>query len=175
MGYNEYRKYYENNKEKILAANKKYRDNNKEKLKLRAQEKRMNKKLIKTEEDVELENIMQIKRKKENFNKFVQNNVEYQLAHSLRNRIRIAIRNNATSKSKQTLELLGCSISEFKEYINKKFKPGMSWDNRGKWHVDHIIPCCKFDLADIKEQKKCFHYTNLQPLWARENLQKSGF
>ena len=50
----------------------------------------------------------------------------------------------------------------------------MTWENHGKWHVDHIKPCCTFDFSKEEEQKKCFHYTNLQPLWAEENLVKAG-
>ena len=48
----------------------------------------------------------------------------------------------------------------------------MSWNNYGKWHVDHIRPCIDFDLSKPEEQQKCFHYTNLQPLWAEENMRK---
>lgn len=77
-------------------------------------------------------------------------------------------------KSKSTIKLLGCSIEFFKEHLSKQFKKGMSWYNYGKWHIDHIIPCCKFNLSKPSEQLKCFHYTNLQPLWAEENLSKSG-
>ena len=50
----------------------------------------------------------------------------------------------------------------------------MSWDNYGDWHIDHIRPCCSFDLSKIEEQEKCFHYSNLQPLWAEENMTKGG-
>ena len=52
----------------------------------------------------------------------------------------------------------------------------MSWNNYGfdTWHIDHIIPCDKFDLTDPKQQEQCFHYTNLQPLWAIENWQKAN-
>ena len=50
----------------------------------------------------------------------------------------------------------------------------MSWDNYGKWHIDHVRPCSSFDLTDAKQQEECFHYTNLQPLWAAENLQKGS-
>jgi len=63
-----------------------------------------------------------------------------------------------------------------KEYLQNQFKKGMTWKNYGKgkrkWCVDHIKPCCSFDLSKPEEQKKCFHYTNLQPLWAKENRQK---
>jgi DNA/RNA endonuclease G (NUC1) len=72
-------------------------------------------------------------------------------------------------------ELIGCSPSELKQYIEKQFKLGMTWENYKLhgWEVDHIVPCDSFDLTNVEEQKKCFHYTNLQPLWMRENRQKS--
>jgi hypothetical protein len=59
-----------------------------------------------------------------------------------------------------------------KGYLAGKFKDGMTWENHGEWHIDHIKPCASFNLLDEGEQKKCFHYTNLQPLWASENLSK---
>ena len=68
------------------------------------------------------------------------------------------------------------SVDELKKHIEKQFKPGMNWSNhsvRG-FHIDHIIPCASFDLTKEEEQKKCFHYTNLQPLWAEENLSKGA-
>lgn len=79
-------------------------------------------------------------------------------------------------KSKLIYELLGCSVQEFKHYIESKFKKGMSWANHGihTWHIDHIKPVCSFDLTKEYDRKECFHYTNLQPLWANENLRKSG-
>jgi len=77
-------------------------------------------------------------------------------------------------KQTNTIDLIGCSPIQLKEYLEKKFKEGMSWDNYGKWHIDHIIPCSSFNLLDLVEQKKCFNYKNLQPLWAEENLRKSN-
>ena len=59
-----------------------------------------------------------------------------------------------------------------KGFLEAKFKEGMTWENHGEWHIDHIKPCVSFNLLDENEQKKCFHYTNLQPLWASENLSK---
>ena len=77
------------------------------------------------------------------------------------------------NKSKSTLKLLGCSIDQLKRYLESQFKLGMSFSNYGKWHIDHIKPCCQFDLSKLEEQLKCFNYTNLQPLWAIENLSKN--
>ncbi len=88
----------------------------------------------------------------------------------LRYRINEAIKFNY--KSSHTLQLLGCSIDFLKQHLESKFKSGMTWENYGKWHVDHIKPCASFDLSKPEEQKKCFNYNNLQPLWAVDNLRK---
>jgi hypothetical protein len=101
------------------------------------------------------------------------NNINYNLLCSLRTRLNHALKGN--SKSKKTLELLGVKNIEFlKKYLENKFKPGMNWKKRHLIHIDHIIPCSSFDLTNPKQQAKCFHYTNLQPLWAKENLIKSN-
>ena len=78
------------------------------------------------------------------------------------------------SKSARTLQLLGCTPEFLRSYLESKFLPGMSWENYGinGWHMDHIIPCNSFDLSDPEQQKTCFHYTNLQPLWAKDNIKK---
>jgi len=75
-------------------------------------------------------------------------------------------------KCKKTMEILGCSLSFLKDYLESKFQSGMTWENYGKWHIDHIRPCASFDLSDPKQQRICFHYTNLQPLWAEDNVKK---
>lgn len=72
------------------------------------------------------------------------------------------------------LELLGCSVEALKSHLEKLFTSGMSWTNYGKWHIDHKRPCDSFDLSDPLQQKVCFHYTNLQPLWAFDNLSKGA-
>ena len=92
---------------------------------------------------------------------------------NLRTRIRDALRRNV--KSASTKELLGCSIEKFKSHLENQFQPGMTWENYGQWHVDHIKPCAKFDLTIPEQQRQCFHYSNCQPLWAKQNLQKSDF
>lgn len=99
-------------------------------------------------------------------------NIGFRLKENVVSRINLALKNK--TKSARTEKLLGCTIEELKIYLESKFKEGMSWDNRSAWHIDHIIPCVSFDLSKEEEQKKCFHYTNLQPLWARENILKGS-
>lgn len=99
-------------------------------------------------------------------------NINFKLICCLRNRINEALKNNY--KKSSTIILLDCTIQELRKHLEKQFKKGMNWNNWGRkgWHIDHIKPCMYFDLAKVEEQRKCFHYTNLQPLWARENLRK---
>jgi len=101
-----------------------------------------------------------------------ENSKEFRILSNLRARLFNAIKLGNNQKKGSTQELLGCTIIELAIHLEKQFKEGMSWENYGKWHIDHITPCSYFDLSKIKEQKKCFHYTNLQPLWEFENLQK---
>jgi hypothetical protein len=81
----------------------------------------------------------------------------------------------ATSRTKS---LLGCSIQDLKTHLEKQWTEGMTWDNHGKgagfWNIDHIVPCAAFNLRDLEQQKQCFHYTNLRPLWHVENTAKSS-
>jgi hypothetical protein len=99
-------------------------------------------------------------------------NMEYRLMDSLRGRLNSALRKRNVVKLETTIKLVGCPMPELIKYLENKFKPGMSWKNREKWHIDHVIPCISFDLSKLEEQRKCFHYTNLQPLWAHENYSK---
>lgn len=96
----------------------------------------------------------------------------FRITKNLRGRVYNALKKGC--KSASTMELLGCSIEEFKEYFESKFTEGMSWKKylEGGIHIDHIVPCAAFDLTKEEHQKKCFHYTNLQPLWAIDNLKK---
>lgn len=100
------------------------------------------------------------------------NDINFRLKNLLRKRIRGAL--NGKSKSVHTVELLGCTIDQFKEYLERKFLPGMDWENRHLWHIDHVKPCSSFDLSDSEQQKQCFHYSNCQPLWAEDNLRKGN-
>lgn len=90
-------------------------------------------------------------------------------------RIRTAMKNQNNEKSDTTLKYLGCSALEGKLHIEKQFREGMSWDNYGSsgWHIDHIKPLAKCDLNNEEEIARAFHYTNLQPLWWWENIEKS--
>jgi len=102
------------------------------------------------------------------------NDMKYKLILILRARIGKALKYNL--KSKNTKKLLGCTIEELKKYLEGQFKEGMSWENHSQfgWHIDHKIPCEQFDLSKKDEQCKCFHYTNLQPLWWQDNLSKNN-
>jgi hypothetical protein len=101
----------------------------------------------------------------------------YRLEMNLTKRIRESIKNAQTSKhTRRTRDLLGCSPLECRNYLESLFVDGMSWENYGikGWHIDHIKPISSFNLKDPEEQLKCFHYTNLQPLWAHDNIRKSN-
>ena len=94
------------------------------------------------------------------------------IIHNTRVRINKALKFNY--KSLSSINLLGCSIEEYKQYLESKFTPEMSWKNYGSyWEIDHIQPCSSFDLIKEEEQKKCFHYLNTQPLTVEENRIKS--
>ena len=139
--------YYKENSEKIIKYQKNYRTKNKESVRIR-------------------KNIYQ--------NKKLKTDHLFRAMKNMRNRIIQAIKIHGSIKSQKTLDLLGCDKETFKNHLESQFKEGMSWDNHAYkgWHIDHILPCDSFDLTDLEEQKKCFHYTNLQPLWWYENLSK---
>lgn len=98
--------------------------------------------------------------------------INYKILDNLRGRIFKAVRFNL--KSARTLALIGCSVEELKSHLEGKFQKGMTWDNYGfyGWHIDHIKPCYEFDMSKPEQQAICFHYTNLQPLWAGDNLRR---
>ena len=143
---------YEANKHITLAAQKEYRKN-----------------MTKQERDEEnrKRRIWCAERRK--------NDPSYRLVCNLRSRISAALKNAKTIKAENSMSLFGCSVDELKAHLESQFTEGMSWDNYGYygWHVDHIKPCIRFNLLLDTEQKACFHYSNLQPLWAEDNLTKS--
>ena len=101
------------------------------------------------------------------------NDINFRLANALRSRVRGAFKSGG-EKAEKTMELLGCSVQHVKDHLESPCTEGMTWENQGEWHIDHIRPCASFDLTDPEEQKKCFHWTNLQPLWAQDNLRKGA-
>lgn len=101
-------------------------------------------------------------------------NIQHNLAVSLRNRLYMALKRG--DKTGSAVDDLGCSIKEFKKYLESKFTDGMNWKNKGRggWHLDHIIPLSSFDLTNRDEFLEACHYTNIQPLWEKDNLIKSN-
>jgi hypothetical protein len=95
---------------------------------------------------------------------------QYRIMEVCRSRIWRTLK--GITKSARTVDLIGCSIELLIQHIEGQFDDWMSWENYGKWHVDHIIPCASFDLTDEDQQRLCFHFTNLQPLEASENIKK---
>lgn len=101
------------------------------------------------------------------------NDPRFRIHKRLSGRLRDAIRARGGRKSLRIGDLIGCSVEKLITIVEGKFKTGMTWKNYGSWHIDHIIPCSYFDLSKLDEQKRCFHFSNLQPLWAAENRTKS--
>jgi hypothetical protein len=138
--------YRENNRDKINTINKNWRDNNKEKVS---------------------------KQTKAYFNNRLKTDVQFKLTHNLRARLNSAIKGNY--KVGSAVKDLGCSVEVLKSYLESKFQSGMTWDNWALdgWHIDHIKPLASFDLKNREQLLEACHYTNLQPLWAKDNLIKS--
>jgi hypothetical protein len=114
--------------------------------------------------------------KKRKWNKHLyENNINYKLGTLLRTRIWSSLKKQGLKKKDSTMSLVGCSKEELIKHLESQFKEGMNWENwsLNGWHIDHIRPCSSFDLSDPAQVKECFHYSNLQPLWAIENLKKS--
>jgi len=103
-----------------------------------------------------------------------ENDSQFRLLDNLRTRLWCALKAQGVKKTTSTMKLCGCSLEKLKQHLESQFTDGMSWDNKGEWHIDHVKPCAAFDLTDVEEQKKCFHYTNLQPLWAVDNMRKGA-
>jgi hypothetical protein len=138
------KKYYENNREKSLLYNKEYRKSNREKF-----------------------NFYSKKYREKNIN-----NPIFKLSYNIRRRIRSFIKSNNYNKKDLIFDIVGCSPQFLKEHLEKQFIGGMSWENQGDWHIDHIIP-----LSSAKTEEEVYklcHYTNLQPLWAEDNLKKGA-
>lgn len=151
------KKYYCENRENILEQKKRYAGSRKAaKSKYDKEYRQLNKDRIKKnkkrwEEEHRDDPIIKIKR-----------NLRRRIHHVLNGRV----------KSSKTEDLLGCSFVEFKRHLESQFTHGMTWENYGEWHIDHIVPCYTFNLLLEEEQRKCFHYSNQRPLWAKDNLSR---
>jgi len=111
--------------------------------------------------------------RRKNLQKRRDEDTQYRMKMALHVRLYDAVKRQKGVKSSKTLELLGCTVDQLQTFIGAEFTEGMTWENYGEWHIDHIRPCASFNLENPEEQKKCFHWTNLQPLWAADNLAKS--
>lgn len=100
------------------------------------------------------------------------NDYTLKIKRRLHRRLSDVLRRAGIKKTDRIIPLLGCSIASFIVYIESRFEVGMSWDNYGKWEIDHILPCALFDLSNPEHRRRCFHFSNLQPLWAVVNRRK---
>jgi hypothetical protein len=170
--------YKQKNRERVLLDKKKYnsRPEVKEKKKLynkkRAEELRLSKppkvkkeKIVKVKPPVKtLEETRAWRRTYKKHKKAT--DVNYRMRVNLSKRLYYAL-DRTNKKSASIIELLGCDIVFLRNHLESKFLPTMTWDNYGTlWHIDHILPCVSFDLSCPEQQNKCFHYSNLQPLFA---------
>jgi len=151
----QYRKlYYKKNKERMKLVHKEWYLKNKEKILKKARKWRKEHRTILS------------KKQKERLHK----DIAFRIIHYLRVRLNKVLKNNP--KLETTMKLVGCNINKLKLHLESQFKPGMNWNNYGKWEVDHILPCASFDFSKSEEQRKCFNYKNLQPLWKEDNRKK---
>jgi len=102
----------------------------------------------------------------------VANDPDFRMRCNIRSLIKVVIKKQGYTKKSKAFDILGCEYEEFKKYFESLFKPGMTWDNHGEWHIDHIYPVSK--AKNEKHLIELNHYTNLQPLWAKENLMKGN-
>lgn len=163
------KKWVLDNPERSRKIKKKYKERNRAKVLRAARDYTRKKRLLMTDED--RERIRKYNRQRHHKTYYFDLNLRIKI--NLRARLYKALKGIA--KSRRTAELLGCSIESFRIYLESKFEPGMSWQNYGLyWHIDHIMPCAIFDLSKPEHQKRCFHFSNMQPLGAIENLRKNA-
>lgn len=171
---------YVANRDKRLIQTKKWREENKERCRTRSAEYRKTHKRKRTQKDNERSkqyNKRPYVRKRLNvyYRKRRRTDPQFAIKTRLRTRLGLILKQKGLKKSERCMKLLGCDLVEFKAYFSSLFTEGMTWERflEGEIHIDHIRPCASFDLTDPEQQKICFHWTNLQPLWAIDNLIKS--
>jgi hypothetical protein len=165
--------YYQKNKKLEQEKSKAYREKNKQKIYTKEKEYRQNNRDTILRKKKEYFQKNKHKHAKYHYERRKQDPL-YRIQDNLRRRLRDALKGN--NKSAKTMELIGCSVEVLWSHIESQFTTGMTKENYGVhgWHIDHIIPCDSFDFSDPEQQKQCFHYTNLQPLWAKDNIAKSN-
>lgn len=151
---------YKQNKTKRLLQMTEYREKNRDAL-LRAQR-----------ESYKKNAKSRVKKQSEYEKRRLLSDPLFRLKKNLRARLNVALRNR--QKVGSAIQDLGCSIEDFRRYLESKFEPGMTWDNYGQWHIDHIVPLASFDLTKHDDLLKAVHFSNLQPLWAEDNFSKSN-
>ena len=114
------------------------------------------------------------RKRRERQRRDLSSSLNYKLSQSLRSRLFRAVRDCRNESKISAVRHLGCTIPELILYLESLFVEGMAWDNYGKWHIDHIIPFASCDLTVDENIKKLCHYSNLQPLWAGDNLRKGS-
>lgn len=182
-----HREYYSANKDKIAERSKNYNAQPDVQLRrknrdiergdeLRKYKAEWHKKNPKTEEQVKLNKqyLNSIGWHRTYSRKRRETDIQFKLKTAIRNRLVCAIKNN--QKKGSAVKLLGCTVESLKSYLEAQFQEGMTWNNWGLrgWHIDHRIAISKFDLQDTEQLARACHYTNLQPLWAVDNLRKGA-
>lgn len=170
--------YYTLNKERIAEkrAEKRFLNIEEEREKERIYRRKNKDKINKLKREYYQKNKEKISKIKRERNKErYSEDTDYKIKINLRSRLNKAIKNS--QKTGSAVNDLGCSIEELKKHLESQFQPGMTWDNwsRDGWHIDHIVPLSSFDLTDRQQLLKACHYTNLQPLWAEDNLGKNKY
>lgn len=150
------KRWREENLEEYKKQNKKYYESTKEEQSI--------KKKVWIQNNREKYNSYWIKRKNED--------PEFKLLSGMRSRLWSYLKKQNITKKNKTIDIVGCSPSELREYLEKQFVDGMSWENRNLWNIDHIIPLSSAKTEE--ELYKLFHYTNLQPLWMIDNIKKGN-
>jgi hypothetical protein len=173
---NKQKEHYYLNREERLSVQKLYRQDNREKIRGadRSRYQSRREKVLDYQKRYYQENKDKVKARCCDYilNRLKTDNI-FRMTSNLRSRVRRAI--IGFKKTGTTMDLIGCTAEQARAHIEAQFTDGMSWENYGYygWHIDHIIPCASFDLSDPEQQRQCFHYTNLQPLWAEDNFSKS--
>lgn len=166
----EYQKEYKKeNKKKLQERDKKYSFRNKEKIKKYQDEYRKNHREEAKEYQKEY-----YKKNKERYNEQKRDRYKNDIDFKIRLLVRSRVYKSVKRRSNSSMDYLGCDIDFYKSYLEGLFQEGMSWENYGEWHIDHIKPIISFDLSKEENIFDAFHYSNTQPLWAEANLSKGG-